>query len=160
MTFDEFVTTSLLTGIVVALALTELLGVSPGGLVVAGFLTPQLARPLGLVGTLATALVTVLLVRGLSRVLLVYGRRRLVLVLLLAVVVDAAMGELVGHRLGAASLGFASLGRVVPGLLANACDTQGIVRTGSALVLAMSLTGLILIVLTGVLPIPIDRNLF
>jgi poly-gamma-glutamate biosynthesis protein PgsC/CapC len=160
MFYDEFITVSLLIGVLISLGLTEVLGVSPGGMVVVGFLAPQLARPLGVLGTVATALVTYLIVRTLSRFLLVYGRRRLVLVLLVAVFVDALLGNLVGQRFAAASLGFASIGRIVPGLLANAFDGQGVPRTLGATALGLSITGLLLVVIAGVLPIPIGRNVF
>lgn len=159
MFFDEFATTSLLVGIVVALCVIELVGVSPGGLVVVGFLVPQLGRPLGLFGTLVTAVATFLIVRFLGRFLLLYGRRRLVLVLLLAIVIDALVGNLVGKQFEAASLGFASIGRVVPGLLANAMDSQGFIRTLAAMALALSITGLLLVIVTGILPVPAGRNI-
>jgi poly-gamma-glutamate biosynthesis protein PgsC/CapC len=160
MSPDAYMTISLIAGILIALLISELLGVSPGGLVVVGFLAAQLGHPLGLVGTLATAVVTFLVVRWLGRVLLLYGRRRLVLVLMLAVVVGLALGRVLPAPFQLTAFGLASVGRVVPGLLANALDTQGPVRTLPATAVAVALTALVVTTLTGTLPAGLERTIF
>ncbi len=114
---------TLLIGLLLALLYTEATGTSPGGLVVPGYLALYLDQPLRIAATLAVAAVSVLVYRLLSRRLILFGRRRFVLMILLGVVLAQAW-FLVHPRLFGAPLELRVIGWVIPGLLASNLERQ------------------------------------
>ena len=78
-------------GLAVSMLLTELFGLAAGGMVTPGYLAIHLDRPLVVANTLLAAAVTWLIVRGLSRWIIVYGRRRTALMILVGFVVGFLM---------------------------------------------------------------------
>jgi poly-gamma-glutamate biosynthesis protein PgsC/CapC len=152
-------------GLVVSLLFSELFGLTAGGLVVPGYIALYLTRPIDIAATLGAALLTFFLVRIVSTFLIVYGRRRTVLMIL----VGYAMGVLLSTALGAAfesagdpamlppdrALGLAAAGRevieagvigyIVPGLIAIWLDRQGVVPTLAALITTAVVVRLVLI---------------
>jgi poly-gamma-glutamate biosynthesis protein PgsC/CapC len=126
-------------GLLVSLAVVEVFGVWPGGIIVPAYLALHLDRP-GRVGlTLAAALLTFVLYKLASRYFLLFGRRRFVITLLMGgVLIQAAM--LIFPRAFAFPFELRIIGWVVPGLLANNLERQKPLRTAAALVLATIVT--------------------
>lgn len=118
--------------IVLGCLYTEVTGLLCGGLVSAGYLAMNLLVPTRIGATLAVSFATYGCVVGLSRFLIVYGRRRFVLCILLGMVLSGLFGMV------PLSLDVRAIGLVVPGLIANDMVRQGPVRT---LVALASLTG-------------------
>ena len=77
-------TESIAIGLVLGFIAYERIGLSPGGFVVPGYLALYLDRPLMVASTLTLAWATHLVVEGISRFAIVYGRRRFMLCLLTA----------------------------------------------------------------------------
>jgi poly-gamma-glutamate biosynthesis protein PgsC/CapC len=133
----------------ISFLLTETIGLAAGGIIVPGYIALTLGDPVRVIATVLVALITYLIIRGLSRVMLVFGRRMLLL------------GILVGYLLGYLSkifppIAFNSLridlsviGYVIPGLVAYWMNRQGVVETISAMLLAAVLTRLLIIVISG-----------
>ena len=69
-------TVSLVIGIVVSVLLTELIGISPGGIIVPGYVALVLDQPEALAGFLVISAATYGILLLLSKVLLLYGSRR------------------------------------------------------------------------------------
>ena len=84
------VTISIGTGLIVSLTLTELFGLAAGGMVVPGYLALYLDRPITILLTLAAAFLTWAIVKGLSRVAIIYGKRRTVLMILVGFLIGFA----------------------------------------------------------------------
>jgi len=114
---------TLLVGVVVSLAFIEVAGVWPGGIIVPGYFALGLDRPERTVGTLVAALLTLGIYRLLSRYLLLFGRRRFVVMLLLGAI-GAAAWALLWPRLGSGLPDLRVIGWVVPGLVANQLARQ------------------------------------
>ncbi len=114
---------TILVGIVVALAFIEFSGVWPGGIIVPGYLALSLNRPERAVLTLAAAFLALGLYRLLSRYLLLFGRRRFTVMLLLGAA-WAAAGTLLLPRLGIGPAELRVVGWVIPGLIANQLGRQ------------------------------------
>ena len=70
-------------GMVISLFLTETLGVMAGGIIVPGYIALHLHEPTMVIGTFIISLFTYGLVILLSKIMLIYGRRRLILSLLI-----------------------------------------------------------------------------
>ncbi len=134
--------------VLLSFALYEGFGLLTGGMVSAGYLCLYLEQPLRIVSTLLLALLVYLLTRLISRFVIVYGRRRFMLTLVLGLV----FGWLVEKFL----LGLAIIpqdiriiGHVVPGLIANDMYKQGIFRTLLAVMLSGALLRVLLMVVSA-----------
>ena len=126
-------------GIAVALLLTELTGLLPGGIIVPAFAALYFDQPLRLLATILAALLGLACYKLLTRWFLLFGRRRFVLLLLLG----GLFGQLwawIWPHLGPASPDLRVVGWIIPGLLANNLERQKIVPTLAALATAAVLT--------------------
>ena len=129
-------------GMVLSLFLTETLGVTAGGIIVPGYIAMNLENPERLVITFGISIITFLLIKLLSQYIMIYGKRRLVLALLI--------GFLFGYlsrseNMITASLGsteFIVIGNIIPGLIANWMDRQGVLRTISTVLITAGITKL------------------
>jgi len=70
-------------GIVVSFAFYEIVGLSPGGIVVPGYIALFLDQPIRILVTLLAALLTYFIVRKLSNYIILYGRRRFLAMILI-----------------------------------------------------------------------------
>jgi poly-gamma-glutamate biosynthesis protein PgsC/CapC len=131
-------------GLVIGLLSTELFGLASSGLIVPGYVALHLDQPKALATTCAVALATVAAVRMLSSLLLVHGRRRSAATILIGYL----LGMLVTSWPGPLSDGdaYATVGLVIPGLVALWMDRQGVVETLSAVSVVSVLVRLVLIV--------------
>ena len=129
-------------GMVLSLFLTETMGVTAGGIIVPGYIAMNLENPERLVITFGISIITFLLIKLLSQYIMIYGKRRLVLALLI--------GFLLGYlskseNMITASLGsteFIVIGNIIPGLIANWMDRQGVLRTISTVLITAGITKL------------------
>ena len=125
-----------------SLILTETLGVTAGGVIVPGYIAYYLDQPDKIMITLIVALIVLSIIKVLSNFIFIYGKRRLVLSLML--------GFLFGYfskiYLGDVD---ASIGNIIPGLLASWMDRQGVLKTISVLMIIAVATRLIFIVFMG-----------
>ncbi len=142
------VTISIGTGLIVSLTLTELFGLAAGGLVVPGYLALYLDRPMTILLTLAAAFLTWAVVKGLSRVAIIYGKRRTVLMILVGFLIGFA-ARLVLMYFGTTPEGanianFEIVGYIIPGLIAIWIERQGLVETCSVVLMASAMVRLVL----------------
>ena len=130
---------TLLVGLLLALLWTEATDVSPGGLIVPGYLALYLGRPLRVLATLAAALLTLLIYKFLARRLILFGRRRFVLMVLAGALLSEAWFVAL-PRLSAAPLEFRVIGWVIPGILASNFARQKFLPTLASTVTVSALT--------------------
>ena len=143
--------TFFVVGVIVALLVEEITGITPGGIIVPGFLALSWGDPSRIGATLAAALLTLLVVRGVARLVFVYGRRRFAYCVVTGIVIKQALVLLL-PRLAVLSYGLLIVGFVVPGLLAENCLRQGVLRTLAATLLAVVVTRLACGALLGWMP--------
>lgn len=136
-------------GLIVSLLFTEAVGFAAGGFVVPGYIALYLDQPMKIVGTLVAALLAYALLRVLARFFLLYGRRSLVLAVLLGFIFGALIEQV--PNLGFASLegGFAVIGYIIPGLIAYWMTRQGPGQTVAAMLVAAILVRFVLILVHG-----------
>ena len=130
-------------GVAVSILFSELTGLSPAGLVVPGYIALNLQNPLRIAYTLAISLLAMGLVKLLSRAVILYGRRRFALLLLLTFGISTLL-----RWSGLVPYSVDVIGCVIPGIVAREMDRQGVVKTllslgvvTAALVLVMTLCG-------------------
>ena len=129
-------------GLAISLLYSELFGVTPGGIIVPGYLALAIPEPLTVALTFSVALLTYFVVRVLGTIAIVYGRRRNVLAILIGFGLGALARTLVGAGTPFGELGIDVVGYVIPGLLAIWMDRQGIVVTVTSAVTASIATRL------------------
>ena len=136
-------------GMVLSILATETLGVTAGGIIVPGYIAMHLDSPLRLILTFGISLIVFLIIKGLSNFILIYGKRRLVFALLL--------GFLFGYltRLennfinDLTNMDLVVIGNIIPGLIANWMDRQGVIRTICTILITASITKLIIMSLVA-----------
>ena len=123
---------TLLIGILVAVLHVEIMDIYPGGIIVPAYFALYLDLPLRVLATLLIALLTLLTYRMLSRVLILFGKRRFATLILLGVV-WAQLWSLIFPVLFVSSLELKAIGWIIPALLANNLEKQKMVPTIASL---------------------------
>jgi poly-gamma-glutamate biosynthesis protein PgsC/CapC len=137
-------TAALIIGVLVSLLLTELVGLSPGGIIVPGYVALLLDRPAALLGFLLVAGASYGIVLALGRWLMLYGRRRFAVAVLVGLTLSVA-AQMTPPLFVPPYVEWVGLGYIVPGLLANQFDRQGVLPTLLMLAIAAPLVRLFLI---------------
>lgn len=127
-------------GILLALFYYELTHLSPGGLVTPAYCALCLTSPLRIAYTAVLVTVTWLILRGLSAVWIVYGKRRFALAVVITFLLDWLLGGL-----GIFSFGIRAIGYIVPALLVRDLEKQGFKRTGLSLGVVTGLLALLML---------------
>src|SRR5690606_22972542 len=132
-------------GVFLNLMTYELIGFTAGGAVIPGYLALYLDQPGRIAGTLAAALITLAVVRGLSRVVILYGRRKFAAMLLVGFLVNWLLDAAVLKWMtwfGPMQADVRVIGFIVPGLLANDMHAQGVVQTAAVALAAAAVVRL------------------
>lgn len=149
----ELLTMAIGVGLAVSLFFSEIFGLAAGGMVVPGYFALYLNRPVDVFLTIMAAMITYLIVYLLSTFIIVYGRRRTVLMILVGYIVRMLINFIPFGPLTTIPLfsqaEFTVIGFIIPGLIAIWIDRQGIVETLSALAAAAVAIRLILILVVG-----------
>jgi poly-gamma-glutamate biosynthesis protein PgsC/CapC len=150
-------------GLLFTLLLTEAFGLAAGGLVVPGYVALKLMQPFSVALTLLAAFLTFVAVRTLASFVVIYGRRKTALMILIGYLLGSFFDLVVASTLimssGAALaqaqaqsgqpgayVDLAVIGYIIPGLIAIWFERQGVFRTLVGLFLAAVLVRLTLIV--------------
>lgn len=145
---QELITLSVGLGLVVSLFFSEFLGAAAGGMVVPGYMALSMDHPLTVLLTLLASIVTFLLVHALGTVVILYGRRRTVLMILVGFLMGGLLRMTGTVHLAIGTLDLAVVGYIIPGLIAIWIDRQGMWETLSTLVTASVVVRLGLILVT------------
>ncbi|MEM6455018.1 MAG: poly-gamma-glutamate biosynthesis protein PgsC [Acidobacteriota bacterium] len=141
-------------GLTLSLLAYEGFGLAAGGLVVPGYIALQLGAPERLAGVLIVALVTMGLIRIIARYAFVFGRRQLVLCVLIGCLLSIASRSFLNFDIGLGAVQLAAIGWVVPGLIANWFLKQGVVRTACTLLVTATLVRFLVILAFGGATLP------
>ena len=123
MTYETF-----FIGLILAALYVEVMGIYPGGIIVPAYLALFLDQPSRILVTVAAALLSLLSSKILSRSLILFGRRRFVMLILLGALWGQAW-FLVAPHLYSGPVELKVIGWVIPGLLANNLERQKFFET-------------------------------
>ena len=126
-------------GLLISLLFIGLTGYYPGGIIVPSYLVLFMDQPQRIIGTLVAALLTMLCYRIVSRYLILFGRRRFVFMILIGGT-WAFLWILLFPSIFPVSMEFRVIGWVIPGLVANNFERQGIIVTTAALITVTVIT--------------------
>ncbi len=134
-------------GIAFSLILSETLGVTAGGVIVPGYIALYLHQPDQIIMTFLAAIIVIGIVKILSNYMFIYGKRRLVLTLLLGFIVGYMSRNLIFSS--SENFSYAVIGNIIPGLIASWMDRQGVTRTISVIVVTAVLVRLLVMLISG-----------
>ena len=120
-------------GLLLSVVFIALTGIYPGGIIVPSYLALFLQEPTRIVGTLIAALLTVGVYRLSCRWMILFGRRRFVFMIFVGGVWAFLWVQLL-PSIFPGSLEYRVIGWVIPGLIANHLDRQGVMVTTASLV--------------------------
>ena len=134
-------------GIILSLFFTETLGVTAGGVIVPGYIALFLHQPVQVLSTFAVAILVLSIIKILSKVMFLYGKRRIVLALILGFFFGYLSRTIYIDSESIKNV--AVIGNIIPGLIANWMDRQGVVRTISVVILTAVIVKLLVMILFG-----------
>jgi poly-gamma-glutamate biosynthesis protein PgsC/CapC len=146
---ETIVTISIGLGLCVSLLFSEFFGVAAGGMVVPGYIALYLNKPIVIVMTLLVSLVTYFIMNTMGAFIIIYGRRRTVLMILLGFLLGWLVRQLDIIPFGSQAIELNIVGYIIPGLIAMWIDRQGMLETIAALLTSSTIVRLALILIYG-----------
>ena len=134
-------------GIALSLILSETLGVTAGGIIVPGYIALYLHQPLQIAITFTVAVIVVGIIKLLSQYMFIYGKRRMVLALILGFLGGYISRNFIFSPID--NLSLAVIGNIIPGLIASWMDRQGIIRTMAVVIITAVIVKLTVMLISG-----------
>jgi poly-gamma-glutamate biosynthesis protein PgsC/CapC len=125
------------------------MGLAAGGMVVPGYIALNLRDPIQVAMTLVIGFATFLCVRLLGNFMVLYGRRRTVVIILIGFVLGWFFRSLMVLEIAGETIELAAIGYIIPGLVGMWIDRQGVAETTATLITSGVLVRLVLIVIYG-----------
>lgn len=134
-------------GVLISLFFLETFGAAAGGIVVAGYVAMHLHQPITILATLSISIIVFIIVKFLGKFMFIYGRRRMVITVLLGFIIGW-MARYYGIFANLSSdYSVNVIGFIIPGLIANAMERQGIIKTLSVMVVAAVIVRFLLVLI-------------
>ena len=135
---------SLFVGVILSLIFAEKFGINPAGLVVPGYLALIFDQPIMLLSVLIISCLTFFIVNnGISKWVILYGRRKFAAMILTGMVLKFIF-DLIYPLTPFEMVEVSGIGVVIPGIIANTIQKQGVVITLSSTMLLTCITYIIL----------------
>lgn len=133
----------IILGIFISLIYTEITNISPSGLIVPGYIALNLNNVDRIILTLLVSLITYLIIRLLSKYIIIYGRRQFAISVALAILVNYIVSKyIISNTYGA-------IGNIIPGIIANSWINEGIIPSIISLFIVVLIIGIIMMI-TGI----------
>jgi len=132
-------------GLIFSLLSYEVFGLAAGGIVVPGYIALQLAHPERLAGVFVVSFITFLIIKAVSYYTFLYGRRQMVLSILIGGLLANFSRYFLAINLMDTTIELQAVGWVIPGLIAHWFGKQGVFKTVSVLFITAVLVRLVLI---------------
>lgn len=133
-------------GLIFSLLSYEVFGLAAGGIVVPGYIALQLSEPDRLIGILIVSFVTFLIIKVLGNYTFLYGRRQMVMCLLVGCLLANFSRHFLLIDITSSTIQLQAVGWVIPGLIAHWFGKQGIFRTICVLFITSVLVRLLVII--------------
>ncbi len=140
-------------GLVLNLLFADIIGLIAGGIVVPGYIAIFYNEPLRLLFTLVVAFLSLYTLKIISSYAIIYGRRRLVLVLLLGFIYGYFIRAITYFTVWGPAYDITPIGFIIGGLIAYWMERQGILETICTMIITATFIRLILVLINGGKPI-------
>ena len=137
---------SVTLGIIISLFFIEKFGMAAGGIIIPGYVALQLTNIDRLVGLIVTAFLTFLIIKGISKFTFLFGRRQMVVALLVGTILSILSHYLLVFNTQSSTLELSAIGWVIPGLIAHWAAKQGFVKTMAMLSITSVIVRLLVII--------------
>lgn len=131
-------------GVLISIIFYEITDISPGGLIVPGLLALYFNQPERIIYTIIIAVITYYLVKLLSRYLIIFGKRRFVMMIIVSIFLNILLDFLLGS-FSLSLFNVSIIGYTIAGIIANDIYKQGIKKTIPALVIVVGIIELLVI---------------
>ena len=138
---------SFFIGLIIGFLFYEIVGISPGGVIAPAYFALFIHQPGKIAVTVLIAVLVWLIILFLSKWLIIYGRRKLLIALILGFLLklffEFKLQPLTGFQIDLQSIGY-----IIPGLIANEMVRQKVLPTLAALGIVTVLIYLTLLLFT------------
>ena len=145
------ITETIFLGILLGFIYYELVGITPGGIVAPGYIALYFHKPTILITTLLVVIITYVIVKGLSHLIILYGRRAflcsVIIGFLLKWVIETYVLQISGFANDLRVIGY-----IIPGLIANEMRKQGVEFTIVSLIIVSGLVHFIILIQRSFFP--------
>ena len=124
-------------GVILSIVFYEITEISPGGLIVPAYFALYLDNPTKIILTIFISIITYLL-KVLSNYTIIYGRRRFTVCIILSFLIKTLLKYFNIYILNENEIYFfniAIVGIIIPGILAQEVDRNGVIKTLSSLII-------------------------
>lgn len=136
----------IILGIIISIIFYEITEISPGGIIVPGYMALFLDQPVRIVLTILLSIATLYLINFLSQYTVLYGKRKFALMVMVSFILKFLFRE--GTEvLSIGIITTTAIGYIVPGITAQDMDRQGILKTVSSMLIVACVIKLITIVM-------------
>lgn len=136
-------------GMIMSFFMTETIGLAAGGIVVPGYIALLLHHPFQVIMTILVGWITYLLSKLISHFMLLFGRRLLVVTVLIGYLLGYVTRLFPPLVISQLKVDISTIGYVIPGLIAYWMSRQGVIETISTMMVAAVLTRLLVTVISG-----------
>lgn len=139
----------IILGILVSIIFYEITDISPGGIIVPGILVIYIGQIDRMIYTVVVAIITFYVIKLISRYLIVFGRRRFVLLILVSLIINVLLQVLL-KSFSINMLNISIVGYTIAGIIANDFCKQGVKKTVPALVIVVAIIELLVLCLNQI----------
>lgn len=139
----------IIIGIIISIIFYELTGISPGGIIVPGILVLYINQLDRIVYTIGISILAVFVVRLLSKHVLIYGKRRFALMILISILMHLIISISL-KSLSISMLNVSIIGITISGLIANEMYKQSIKKTLPSVIVVVVFLYMLVLVLKEV----------
>ena len=133
--------------LLISLFYTDLTNLLPGGIIVPFYFALYIDEPVKAAATVGTAILSIFILKLLSRFTILYGRRRFALYIVVGLLLKIAFTYIyVGNSYMFFHMSM-TIGYLVPGILGNTMERQGIWKTAYSLAICVLVIKLLQFVL-------------
>lgn len=122
-------------GILVSIIFYEITDISPGGIIVPGYISLYFNQPIRIFITILLSLITLKLVNILSNYTILYGRRKFSFMVVVSFIVGYLFRLMISSFSIPVFISINIIGYIIPGIIAQDMSRQGIVKTLTAMTL-------------------------
>lgn len=135
---------AIILGLTISLLFEIMIGISPGGLIVPSYIALVLDRPAVIINIFLISILTYLIIHyGLSKIVLIYGKRRFISCVMIALALKFII-SLLYPVIPFSVFSFNGIGVVASGILANSYFRQGVILTAGSAIFASAVTFLLI----------------
>jgi len=117
-----------LIGLIAGFIFYEFVGISPGGVIAPAYLALFVLQPEKILVTLVLSVIILYIIKLMSSVMILYGRRKLLLALVLGFLLKLII-DLIIQPMPIMKFDLQSIGYIIPGLIAHEMSRQKVVPT-------------------------------